>query len=333
MKYKKIFLPAVLLLLMFAAAHAQTDKFHLDETYEIDENGIILLSSDDANVTIAGSNRDEVHIDIDYVLDAEGISIGDYEPFEMKVWVEDGNLYINEQPREMDNVVIGDTDEKYTIVIEAPENTSLKLRGDDENYEINNIDGQIRVEADDADITVTNSDSRLFAFRLDDGTVNIDSGGGVLKLAVDDGDANIKNGSFKTIKIRADDGSFMIRNSAASHGKYKFSIDDGTVELYLAGRNRSGPVAVAVRTDDGDIEIHTNLRNNDSFRFKMDDAHFEFFAESGGGIFFIRHDDADISSSGGYHILANEEDFSKYRLANGDAEIHIRSDDADIDLR
>lgn len=329
---KKNLVFALLLLLAAVPAFAQTDEFHLDETYSLNSDGTILLKSDDADVRIIGSTRNDVHVKIDYVLDVDGLSWGDSEEFVVKAWVENGTLFIEEQPRETDRTTIGNVDEKYTILIEVPTDVSLKLRGDDEDYNISEIAGEIRVDADDADAILASCSGNYFAFRLDDGTVKMDQGRGKLFLNVDDGNAFIKNGSFKTIKLDTDDGEFRIQNRISGNGQFEFDMDDGTIEFSL-NNTGSGSSQIEMDTDDGNFSLHTDLRNGDEYDLEMGDADIEFYALSGGGTFTIRHDDADISSDSGYQIITNNEGFSKYRLGNGGATIKIHADDADIELR
>lgn len=333
MMMRKIFTLITFIFVMSAAAMAQTDTFHLDKTYTLDANGTISLQSDDAKVTVLGSNRNDVHVTVDYKLDFDGISLGDYKSFDMKLWTEGGNLNIKEKPREMDGMRLGITNKTYTITIEAPKNANLMFSGDDEDYKIKNINGEIHIKADDADITCISCGGNLFAYRLDDGTITMDRGKGTLKISADDGRANIKNGLFKQIKLQADDGHFKIQNSAPAQSSYQIALEDGKLQLNLADGNRSGAVEVNINTDDGDINIQTDAREHDKYHISADDADITFNVAEGGAIVSIYHSDANISHGSSYHVLNRMEGIIKYQLNEGGAAVQMNVDDANIELQ
>lgn len=277
-----------LLFVMAAAAQGQsTDTFDLDQVYTIDADGTISLNSDDAEVTIVGSDRTDVHVTVHYRLEIDGFTFGSHDRFEMTVRETNGNLVIREQPRDFSGVTIGSTDEEYTIRIEAPRGLSLDLEGDDEHYDIREIDGRIDLDADDADVALTACRGSRFAISLDDGRLTMDQGRGKLSLDVDDGSADIRIGSFDTIDLSSDDGDFRIATALSDGGSYDFDMDDGAIA---------------------------------------------FVVRSGGGMFHIRHDDADITAGSAFRQTLDEENEAEYELAGGSARIRFDADDTDIEL-
>lgn len=279
----------VLMMGLTVSVQAQsTDTFNLDETYTMSATGIITLNSDDADVTIVGSDRSDVRVEVHYKLEISGFSFGSRNKFDMEIREQGGDLIIEEQPREFDGITFGSTSEEYTIRIEAPRSVSLALNGDDENYEVSEINGQINVDVDDADVRLQACRGSEFSFSLDDGSIEMDEGHGSLAIDVDDGQANIKNGQFDQMNLNSDDGDFSIYTSLSDGGSYNVDMDDGDLALYVTG---------------------------------------------GGGMFNIRHDNADIDAGGAFRRTVDEENETEYKLAGGTATIRIDVDDANIELR
>jgi len=150
------------------------DEYNLDETYQIDREGMIYLSSNDAEVSIEGSNRSDVRLVIYRYVDVDGINIGSSGSFRMDVEQRGGDLYIQENNSENRTMFIGSVDEEYRITLEVPRNLALDLKGDDDSYEISNTNGAISINADDSDIELSEVTGEDFDFDLDDGNISID---------------------------------------------------------------------------------------------------------------------------------------------------------------
>lgn len=267
---------------------AQTDEFNLDQTYSIDSGGTITLSSDDADVWITGSDRDNVHVIIHYKFTVRGITFGESNEFEMIVEEQGGDLSIRENEREFSTGMIGYSNEEYTIEIQAPRDVNLALEGDDEEYEIAGIDGFIHLDADDSDATISDVNGKDFSFSIDDGSLEMVGGSGRLRIQADDGEIQIHEGDFTDVEADSDDSDIEITTSLYDAGDYSFDLDDGDLTLNITG---------------------------------------------GGGKFDIHHDGSDISTSGEFESIRDENDHSVYLLSGGDARIIIHSDDGDINLR
>lgn len=332
---RKILSLTFILVLVTLSARAQSiDEFYLDKEYALDATGTITLESNDAEVTIVGSNREDVHVVIDYKLEVDGFSFGENEKYEVEVRQDDGNLFIRELPRDLNNIIMGSLNETYSILIEAPAAASLLLKGDDERYDIENMGGEIDIKADDAEVNLKLYKGNEVNVTLDDGSLATDSGQGALALNVDDGEAVIKNGTFESIQLFSDDGDFEIQNQPSSGGEYRFNLDDAHLALdFTGGQNRAGSIYVVVGADDSDISITTDLLSGDDYQFDVNDAELEFYVASGEGTFFIGHDDADISTDDAFETVFSNEEESRYRLGNGSAEVRIDTDDAIIKLR
>lgn len=275
------------ILLCFAVIlHAQsTDSFNLDEQYSINPEGTLSLSSDDAEVTIIGSDRTDVHVQIRYKLDVTGFSFGKRNKFDMEVREINGDLRIRELPRDFEGVTFGSTDEEYTIRIEAPPGVSLELDGDDERYDIRSINGEIDIDADDSEVNLASCGSERFTFDLDDGSITMDEGRGSLEMDVDDGEADIRNGTFNNINISSDDGDFSIETTLTDDGSYDVDMDDGDLELLVTG----GGGTFNIQHDDADISADSAFE-----RMLDEENESEYRLPGGSAMFRIQADDTDI---------------------------------------
>ena len=282
---KKIVLTGLLISFSTMLQAQSTDTFNLDETYAVDAAGAISLSSDDADVTIIGSDRRDVHIEIHYKLEVTGFSFGSHNKFDVHVRERNGDLVIEEQPRDFNGITFGSTSEEYTIHIEAPHGVSLDLDGDDENYTIREIDGQITIDADDAQARLIACKGDRFYFDMDDGTIAMDEGRGSLTIDVDDGKADIRNGRFDEISVDSDDGDFDIATSLRDTGSYSFDMDDGD----LLFRVMSGGGIISIQHDNADISadsvFHQTVDEENEARYEL---------SGGSASVTIDVDDADI---------------------------------------
>jgi hypothetical protein len=232
---KKFLTLALASISLFSVAQSEkmTD-YHLDETYKMSNSGTITLNSSDANVFVTGSNRSDVHVKIDRVVETRGFVFGSSE-FSVDVTEANGNLSIREHKSSSSVGVVGSIYEKYTINIEAPVGASLVLRGDDGDYYIKTVHGKMDIDVDDADVELTGCQGDDFKFRLDDGDIKMDEGKGVLDVDADDADVIIKNARFSKINADMDDGDFLVETSLADGGDYFINCQDGLISLTVLG--------------------------------------------------------------------------------------------------
>lgn len=286
-RFKSALFTLPFLLVAFICNAQSTDEYNLDEVYSIGNNGTISLQSDDANVTVTGSDRSDVRVIVHYKLSVKGISFGKKEKFEMIVEENNGNLKIHEKERDFgNNVVFGSSREEYDITIEAPRGVSLDLEGDDENYQITAIDGSFRVDADDSNIELQNCNGDDFSFDLDDGEIQMDRGKGKLSMDIDDGDVRILSGDFDEIDIETDDSEIDITTRLFDTGNYRFDLDDGDLRLNIAG----GGGEFEVNHDDADISTSRQ------FEQTIDDEGRSVYRLSGGNAKVrVNTDDGDIN--------------------------------------
>ncbi len=262
-----------------------TDEFDLDRSFSIDPNGTITLNSDDAEVTVVGSDRSDVRVVIRYRLEVSGFTLGSRNEFDMVVREENGNLVIEEQPRDFSGIMFGSYDEEYTIRIEAPRGVSFEAEGDDESYNLRELAGAVNINADDAEVRLQACRGQQFAFSLDDGSIEMDEGRGSLIIDLDDGEANIINGNFDSIELDSDDGDFNISTSLKNGSNYRFNMDDGDMALNIL----AGGGTFIIEHDNADISA------GQAFRRTLDEENRTGFTLDGGSATIqIEVDDADI---------------------------------------
>ena len=86
--------------------------------------------------------------------------------------------------------------EDYEISLEVPKGVNLVLKGDDDDYRIENVDGSITLDIDDGDAELRNCNGNHFDFNVDDGDIEMRGGNGFLYVRSDDGDIIIRDGNF-----------------------------------------------------------------------------------------------------------------------------------------
>ena len=275
----------VILLASSLAALAQNDDFHLDKEYAIAKNGTIDLNSSDAEVIITGTSRSATaRVKIDRTVTIKGWYKSEGK-FSVDVSTEDGNLIIREQQSSVNIGLVGYYNEEYKIEIEAPEGSSLVIRGDDGDYFIKNIDGSISMTFDDGDAQLIGCDGNEFKFRLDDGDIKMDKGKGSLTVVADDADVEILEASFTSIDARLDDGDFIVHTSLTNGGEYSIDSEDGLVSFHVL----KGGGEFSIRHDDSTIRADGDfkvLEETESFK--------KLSLGSGTAKIKLRADDANV---------------------------------------
>lgn len=273
---------------MASAGQAQsTDRFDLDETYSISPEGTVMLQSDDADVSIIGSDREDVHVVVHYLVEVKGFSLGERDRFDMEITERNGNVVINENPQDFQgrNVNFGYINEEYSILIEVPRSVSLEIEGDDDTYDINGIDGAVRMDTDDSEIALSNCRGNYFRIDFDDSDLTMDGGSGELRLSFDDGTADIRNARFDRVDVDTDDGNITMDLMLAESGSYTFTTDDGRVDLNILGGG-------------GNFRIdHDEIRVRAGTNFEMlreDERYNEYQLAGGNAVVRIETDNGEV---------------------------------------
>lgn len=273
----------IFLLCLSSTLWAQTNEFNLSETYPIDREGTLILRTDDADVTITGTDRTDVYVNIHRKVTVKGLKFSD-ERFEVIVHNEGGDLVIKERTHGSGISMMGYMREVYTIDIETPKDVNLEIRGDDDDYVIRNVDGSISLDIDDGDAEFMGCDGKNFRFSFDDGDIKMDKGAGKLYSRGDDGNLRVDNANFYDIEASVDDGDIEIETSLAENGEYSFRASDADIVLTIT----AGGGDFNIHHDDTRIsysrafetlydeedETRLKLRNGSAkIKIRADDAH------------------------------------------------------------
>lgn len=250
MKSSLLMIIPILLGTLVLPAMAQNNEYILDENYDLTADGTVFLDSEDAEVTITGSDRNDVHLSVYHRVDVDGIEWGGGD-FKMNITQRDGDIYIEEAGGNSNSFRIGNIEREYRITINIPRTVPIDIKGDDGTYEISDTGGAIRIAADDSDIIIRNAAGEDFIFMIDDGAIYMDKGRGKLSVTLDDGEFQVENGLFNEIDASADDGDLSFGTELYDDGQYNFSIDDGELELDILG----GGGNIDVVYDDTNINI------------------------------------------------------------------------------
>lgn len=279
---------SVLMLLSFFALSAQKESnkdFHINKEYKMSELGTLTLKCSDAKVSISGSARKTALVKIDREVETKGFVFGGHDEFNVEVEELNGDLTIHESSSYSSFGIVGYYHEKYTINISIPEGASLIVKGDDGDYKINNINGSISVNLDDADIELIACSGDNFKFTMDDGDVTMDQGKGSLDIDADDADVKISNAAFTTIQADIDDGDLIIETSLADNGDYYINGQDGLIALTIT----NGGGKFDIRHDDSRVitegKFETIEESEDRTRITL---------ASGNSKVDIRSDDARV---------------------------------------
>jgi len=248
MKTKALLSTFFMLALLVGNVSAQDKNFSLDEVYSLSADGTVHLRSSDANVKITGSDRSDVHLVIERTETTRGVR-SSRSRFDVEVEERQGDLYITERERRGVTFQIGSWRVDYEIEIEMPRTGSLRIKGDDDDYVIRSVNGEISIETDDGDIELIECNGDKFDLQLEDGDLRMDGGKGSLYVRVDDGDLDIRNGNFATVEVSAEDGNVSLETTLSDNGVYEIRGDDADIDFVVL----SGGGEFNVAKDDGRI--------------------------------------------------------------------------------
>lgn len=268
----------------FYGTVAAQDTFRLDKDYKINPGGVLNMKISDAKVHITGSARTTAHVKIEREIISMGLTLG-HEEFRVDVMEEGGDLTIKEVSNSVSVGTLGYRTEHYSINVEVPEGVSLRIRGDDGDFWITNVDGSISMDLDDADVELKGCSGTSFSFKMDDGRIKMDEAKGTLELEADDTDVEIKNAAFTSIDVRMDDGDLILETSLSDNGDYKIDAQDGMISMTIL----KGGGYFDIRHDDG------RVTSTGGFSMQEDsENHARMTLANGSAKVSIRADDARV---------------------------------------
>lgn len=271
---------------MLSPMYGQDRHFELNETYDIPIGGVLRLRSNDATVTIRGSERADVLVRMQRDISFSQRRQAEAYYFSLEVNASSEGLTIQEQKGSDRNYNFTWLKrDSYTIELEVPRGINLNLVGDDDDYAIVNVNGSISLRAEDGDVAIADCHGDKFDIELDDGTLNMRGGNGKLEFVGEDGDFTFDAGNFSSVDARIDDGDLRIETPLMRDGQYRFTLSDGALNLRLT----SGGGEFDIRRDDG------SLRFSRGFELRLDEeAHKVMVFPGGNAAVSIRTEDGDI---------------------------------------
>lgn len=274
MRSRYLIAVAALFVVTLSTANAKTRTFHLDETYNIEKDGTLYLYSNDADVLITGSDRDDVHVVVDYAENVSGLGIktSDHE-FEVIVTEENGNLRIREMDSDRSYAgIFVSMDVEYSITIQAPSSVALQIVGEDDEYMIDGFTSGIRLRMEDGRARLRKMSGDSFEFELEDGDVEMTGGAGLLDVSLEDGSFTVDEAAFTSATGDVEDGRIRIETTLADDGSYRFHGEDGDISIKVLG----GGGEFSVYYEDG------HVRASSAFDEAEEDDNFSLFTLPGG---------------------------------------------------
>jgi len=251
------------------AALADNVKKEETKTFPMKAGGLIHLTANEGEIIIKSWDRDEVQLRM--VKRAWGKSRREAEARleEIEVAIRHGRErlmireIVPEHQRNGNILRLFDRDfweeegwhsQVVDFELSVPRNINLRIKGDESNVEISDIEGKISIEVDEGDVVLSRVKSADMQIRLDEGDVALvhceAPEQGIAKLDTDEGRITLEGGRFDEVDLASDEGSLII--DGAEIRRFWLSADEGDVEAIFIPR-RDG--AYRIEVDEGDIEI------------------------------------------------------------------------------
>lgn len=158
----------------------------------------------------------------------------------------------------------------------------------------------------------------------DDGDYLIKAVNGSIELDLDDADIELTGCLGNSFKVKLDDGDLRMDTG---RGTLDVDADDADVEIKNASFQK-----IMAQLDDGDFIVETAFAENGDYFIDAQDGLVSIKVLGGGGRFDIHHDDARVTTEGGFDVVEKSEDRTRVTLASGNAKVEIRADDARVRL-
>lgn len=129
-------------------------EYTMAESYPVPASHTIRLTSEDADVSISGSDRDDIRIQVHYAISAAREKM---TRFNYRVSVVDagGELVVAEE-RHTGSRNFVFHEQVHSIEIEVPRNAHVTVREEDGSCSVRNIDGRVHLNLDDGSVHLEN---------------------------------------------------------------------------------------------------------------------------------------------------------------------------------
>jgi hypothetical protein len=140
----------------------------MDETYPLPPSGMIRLTSEDAQVSIAGSDRQDVRIEVHYRISAAREKLTRFK-YRVSAAQAVGELVVTEE-RQAGSQNFAYDEQIHAIKIELPRHAHVTVHEEDGTCAISGISGRVHLTMDDGDARLENCSGDI-TVSMDDGTV------------------------------------------------------------------------------------------------------------------------------------------------------------------
>jgi hypothetical protein len=331
----------VALFLVLGGLTAQK-SFELSKSFPIAENGTLHLESADADVRITVDDTDVVKVEISRVVSGALAK----RQFGFDINTDNGDLFIKEVYERKPFLWNSEKLISYTIDIRLPYDVNLMMRGDDDNYQIEGIQGDIKLKANDGEVTFSSMHGNELDIELEDGYININDCNSILSVNLKDGNLVIQDSQINDLSIKAIDGDITSKNSTSINSSIK--IADGDIHLdkakgVLQVKSTDGGIklnevecsSTSIRTTDGDIQMGMFLLTDSKHTITTIDGDIDITILEGGGKFEIVREDSDIDfAEDKFNILkSGRRNLVLQSKASEAAYLSIKSSDGDITIK
>ncbi len=319
----KLFL--LLASLGFATLLSSQKIFELTETHPINFNGTLILQTEDADVEIIGTDRSDVYVDI--YRKVKG-TVKTNKKFDIEIFSENGDLTIREKPHKGSYSYFGLMGGiTYTVKIEVPKTILLDIKGEDDDYVINNVKGDISLYSEDGDVKITNTRKGSINLNLEDGDIFLSDVNGNLSVKSEDGNISIDEANFSNCKLHYVDGNINLVN--ASINILDVKGEDGDVVI-----KKSELHEAVFDTEDGDIILYAHLFDDSKIKIRGEDGDVRLHLTGSGFIADVSYGDGDVDYDDAHFQVLDD---SKHSIelktkSEGRAQVRVRTEDGDVDF-
>lgn len=329
--------------ILISSLLATQQVYNYEGNHKIEEGKTLHLNSNDAEVTIKGTDRKDVFIEIHR--EATG-NASNSEEFTFDIEEREGDLYISEKRvKDLNKMLSYLNIKNYTIDLFVPKNVNLKIEGDDDNYDISNINKNINLDFEDGDANIYDCFTDNINLKVDDGNINLDNVEANVQLhiedgnlitnhcnlddfnaKIDDGDIKMNQTTCRDTKIQLQDGDIILDKV---NGQLRIGLEDGNLYVKELSSNY-----VDVKCEDCEIDLNAHMMDNSDYEFIMEDGGLNLNLLSGGGTIDVKCEDGDVDiNRNEFEFVTNKDHYKKVKTRQlGNSLVSIKMEDGDVNL-
>ena len=301
--------PFLLILSLFAQLlFSQENIYEVNETYSLGSDGTIFLNASDADISIEGSNRSDVHIVVYRKVTGKRVA---EQKFSVIVKEKGGDITLDDHivPNKKGNShwkYSKKTD--YRITINAPQSAHLNIISEDGNIKLENLNGNLEAVLEDGDLDIQNSELKN------------------VKILTEDGNVSMLGKITETAQFHSEDGNIDIQEI---NGKLDAVLEDGNLNI-----NRSSLTACQISNEDGNVHLRTSLAGSGEHKITTEDGDVVMELLSGDATFTLSHEDGSVHTSGDFKTIKQDKRKTIVSTINtSETKVEISTEDGDITVK